>query len=104
GADRGSRGKLAGTVLRTRKARREEKEAAERTLQALASVGLHDEAWALVNGLSHGTQRLVEIARAMALQPTLLLLDEPAAGLSVGEAEVLKDTVRKLARSGMSVL
>jgi branched-chain amino acid transport system permease protein len=104
GADRTSRGSLAGAVLRTPKARAADRDAVRRSLEALRRVGLEDQAHAMATELSHGTQRLVEIARAVALDPTLLLLDEPAAGLSVAEAEVLTQAVRSLARSGMSVL
>src|SRR3954454_16216906 len=54
--------------------------------------------------LPHGTQRLLEIARAMTLRPRFLLLDEPAAGLSAGEGGALSDAVRAIADSGVGVL
>jgi len=54
--------------------------------------------------LSMGQVRLVEVARAIANQPTYLLLDEPAAGLSNQEQQTLADEVRRLARSGIGVL
>jgi branched-chain amino acid transport system permease protein len=104
GADRTSRGSLAGTVLHTPRARRADRDAVRRSLDALRRVGLESYANAMATELSHGTQRLVEIARALALRPTLLLLDEPAAGLSVAEAEVLTGALRTLAQSGLSVL
>jgi ABC-type branched-subunit amino acid transport system ATPase component len=104
GADRASRGTLAGTVLHTRRALRAEREAVQRAVDALAEVGLADQAAAFAAELPHGTQRLVEIARVVALEPKLVLLDEPAAGLSVAETEVLKENVRRMARAGLSVL
>ena len=71
---------------------------------ALSNVRLADVIASPAGQLSHGTQRLLEIARAVALKPTVLLFDEPAAGLSVVEAEVLKDVIRSLAASGLPVL
>ncbi|MGY1550523.1 branched-chain amino acid ABC transporter ATP-binding protein/permease [Microbacterium sp. A588] len=56
------------------------------------------------DSLPHGTRRLVEIARAIALRPKFVLLDEPAAGLSPAEVEVLADSVQALAASGVGVL
>jgi ABC-type branched-subunit amino acid transport system ATPase component/ABC-type branched-subunit amino acid transport system permease subunit len=104
GADRPTKGWLPGGVVRTRRARRNDKIAVRRALDALARVGIEDDAYTMATELSHGTQRLIEIARAVALEPTLLLLDEPAAGLSVAEAEVLTKALRSLAQSGLSVL
>jgi ABC-type branched-subunit amino acid transport system ATPase component len=54
--------------------------------------------------IPHGTQRLLEIARAMALKPSFVLLDEPAAGLSAGEADLLTEAVRAMAAAGVGVL
>jgi branched-chain amino acid transport system permease protein len=104
GADRTSRGWRGASVLRLPRARAADRDAVRRALLALDRVGLRDVADAMATELSHGTQRLVEIARAVALEPTLLLLDEPAAGLSVAEADVLIKAVRSLAESGLSVL
>ena len=104
GADRTSRGWRGWSVLRMRRARAADRDAVRRALVALGKVGLENEASAMATELSHGTQRLIEIARAVALEPSLLLLDEPAAGLSVAEADVLTRAVRSLAESGLSVL
>jgi ABC-type branched-subunit amino acid transport system ATPase component/ABC-type branched-subunit amino acid transport system permease subunit len=104
GADRTSRGWRAASVLRLPRARAADRDAVRRALVALRKVDLEDQAGAMATELSHGTQRLVEIARAVALEPSLLLLDEPAAGLSVAEAELLTRAVRSLAESGLSVL
>ena len=71
---------------------------------ALSDVGLVTNAFDMAGLIPHGTQRLLEIARAMAVRPMFVLLDEPAAGLSAGEAEVFKDAVRMMAGAGLGVL
>jgi branched-chain amino acid transport system ATP-binding protein len=62
----------------------------------LEAMGLTDVADAPATSLPYGSQRRLEIARALMLQPRLLLLDEPAAGLNYGEAESLKTQIRAL--------
>jgi branched-chain amino acid transport system ATP-binding protein len=64
--------------------------------EALAAVGLEDRATATVRHLSHGEQRQLEIALALAGRPRVLLLDEPAAGLSHGEAQLMTALLRRL--------
>ena len=64
--------------------------------EALAAVGLADRAGATVRHLSHGEQRQLEIALALAGRPRLLLLDEPAAGLSQAEAQLMTRLLRSL--------
>jgi ABC-type branched-subunit amino acid transport system ATPase component len=104
GADRCAQGSLVGAVLHTRRARNAQRLGISQSREALGDVGLLDGAIGIAAVMPHGTQRLLEIARAVALQPTFLLLDEPAAGLSLGEVEVLKGAVRQLAQSGLGVL
>jgi branched-chain amino acid transport system permease protein len=70
----------------------------------LERVGLGEQALMLAGSLSLGQLRLVEIARALCLDPILLLLDEPAAGLRVGEKKELARLLRELRGEGMSVL
>jgi ABC-type branched-subunit amino acid transport system ATPase component len=70
----------------------------------LQRVGLDEQATMLAGSLSLGQLRLVEIARALCLDPILLLLDEPAAGLRVGEKRELARLLRELRAEGMSVL
>ena len=67
-----------------------------RALAALRAVGLEDRAAATVKNLSHGEQRQLEIALALAAEPRVLLLDEPTAGLSPGESQLMADLVRRL--------
>jgi branched-chain amino acid transport system permease protein len=57
-----------------------------------------------VSGFSYGHQRLIEIARALAGNPTLLLLDEPAAGLNSTEKGALRDLLRRMAAKGLTIL
>jgi branched-chain amino acid transport system ATP-binding protein len=68
----------------------------ERALAALQAVGLEDRAATTVRNLSHGEQRQLEIALALAGRPRVLLLDEPTAGLSPGESQLMADLLRRL--------
>jgi branched-chain amino acid transport system ATP-binding protein len=84
--------------------RREEKESRQRALRALAAVGLEDRAHLPAASLPYGSQRLVEIARALASEPRLLLLDEPAAGMNAAERAHLVERIRDIRDSGITVL
>jgi len=76
----------------------------ERARAALAFVGLEARAQELVTAFSYGHQRLIEIARALAGNPTLLLLDEPAAGLNPTEKQGLRDLLKRIASKGLTIL
>jgi branched-chain amino acid transport system permease protein len=76
----------------------------QRARAALAFVGLEARAQELVTGFSYGHQRLIEIARALAGNPTLLLLDEPAAGLNSTEKLGLRDLLKRIAAKGLTIL
>jgi branched-chain amino acid transport system ATP-binding protein len=95
---------LAATILRTPGFRREERALVERARAALDMVGLGARAEERAAGLSYGDQRRLEIARAMAPEPALLLLDEPAAGMNPSETEALAGLVRRIGSLGTSVL
>ena len=84
--------------------RREEALARNSAWRALADAGLADKAHMLAGNLSLGQQRLVEIARALASDPVLLMLDEPAAGLRALEKKALADLLRKLREQGLTIL
>jgi branched-chain amino acid transport system ATP-binding protein len=72
--------------------------------ELLAFVGLAGRAQALAGALSYGEQRMLEIARALATAPRLLLIDEPAAGLNAAEVEALLERIRVLRERGMTVI
>ena len=95
---------LAGVVLRTGGFRREEASSVARAREVLAFVGLADRADAPAGGLAYGEQRRLEIARALAPAPRLLLLDEPAAGMNPAETRALAGLVRRIAAAGTTVL
>ena len=95
---------LLGTVARSARFRREERSAVERARGALELVGLGAHADARAGSLSYGDQRRLEIARAVAPSPRLLLLDEPAAGMNPAETEALAALVRRLPGLGATVL
>jgi branched-chain amino acid transport system permease protein len=76
----------------------------EQARAALAFVGLEARAHELVTGFSYGHQRLIEIARALAGEPSLLLLDEPAAGLNSTEKLGLRELLQRIAAKGLTIL
>lgn len=95
---------LVGTALRFPGFFREERAMRERALLLLDYVGLGSYAGELAKNLPFGHQRRLEIARALALRPEVLLLDEPAAGLTHGEIEDLIALIRDLKRLGVTVI
>ena len=98
---RSRRGAL-GAVLRLDRA--EERQLFAEAEKQLARIGLADKMHELAGNLALGPQRLVEIARALATDPALLLLDEPAAGLRHKEKQALGDVLRQLKAEGLSIL
>jgi branched-chain amino acid transport system permease protein len=76
----------------------------QRAMSALTFVGLGPRANELISSFSYGHQRLIEIARALAANPTLLLLDEPAAGLNSSEKLELHELLKRIAAQGLTIL
>lgn len=95
---------FAANLLHTPGFWREEKRFQEESMRLLHFVGLADKAGEQAANLSYGQQRLVEIARALATRPDLLILDEPAAGASLYEVDNIVRVIRKVKQSGIAIL
>ena len=95
--------KLWDAVFRTPLARREEREVTERAMEYLRFVGIERHADNYARNLAYGQQRRLEIARALATEPHLLLLDEPAAGFNPQEKVELMALVDKIISRGITV-
>ncbi|WP_303274943.1 ABC transporter ATP-binding protein [Dialister hominis] len=93
--DRMKSGLLA-SIIHTNSQQKEEKEAREEAMKLLAFVGLDKDADRLATELPYGKQRKLEIARAMATKPKLILLDEPAAGMNDSETAALTELIRNI--------
>lgn len=87
---------ILGALFRPPQVRREEEAIAERSYQLLKYMGLHQYYKEETRNLAYGQQRRLEIARALATDPYLLLLDEPAAGMNPQETHELKDMVLRI--------
>ena len=95
---------LLDVAVHTPRYRRESKAAVDRAMGLLQFVGLADLAFEEARNLPYGKQRLLEIARALALDPQLLLLDEPAAGLTAPDIKELISFIRKIRDHGITVI
>ncbi len=104
GLHHGYRGSMAEVALGTGRARREEAEAEVRAASLLRFVGLEHLANEEARNLPYGKQRLLEISRALALDPKLLLLDEPAAGLTAPDIKELVEIIHKIRDHGITLI
>jgi branched-chain amino acid transport system ATP-binding protein len=99
-----TRAGVIGAILRTRRTREEEAAIRSRSRELLAYVGIDQQAGMLSRNLSYGDQRRLEIARALATQPKLLALDEPAAGMNATETAQLRGLLEKIRDDGVTIL
>ncbi|MGH8689853.1 MAG: ABC transporter ATP-binding protein [Burkholderiales bacterium] len=99
-----TRAGVIGAVLRNRKTLVEEKSIEKRALELLDYVGIRARANDAAGGLPYGDQRRLEIARALATEPRLLALDEPAAGMNPAERIALGKLIRRIRDDGVTVL
>ena len=104
GADARKMASVGGAILRSSRQRREEKESRERSMELLQFMGISDRAETAARNLPYGYQRRLEIARALATEPKLLCLDEPAAGFNPAEKEELNELILKIREQGYTVL
>lgn len=93
-----------GAVLRDRRTRAEETAIQDRAQELLEYVGIPERANHMASALPYGDQRRLEIARALATEPSLLALDEPAAGMNASETVVLRRLIEKIRDDGVTVL
>ncbi|UJW31535.1 ABC transporter ATP-binding protein [Saccharothrix sp. AJ9571] len=104
GTDARHRTSVLGALLRLPRHFKEEKAAVERAMALLEFVGIADRAADKARNLPYGYQRRLEIARALATEPKLLCLDEPAAGFNPQEKEELMGLIKKIRDDGYTVL
>lgn len=95
---------LIACMLHTAAQRREEKKSLERCMDELFFVGLGSHYADMARSLSYGNQRLLEIARALASDPALLILDEPAGGMNDAETATLADIILEIRKRGITIL
>jgi branched-chain amino acid transport system ATP-binding protein len=104
GTDARHKTSVPGALVRTPRHRREERSAVERAVALLQFVGIAHRAEEKAKNLPYGDQRRLEIARALATEPKLICLDEPAAGFTPSEKAALMDLIRKIRDDGYTVL
>ena len=95
---------IIGSAFRLPRFKREEEDVLRRAMEKLAFVGLESKASRSASGLSFGEQRMVEFARALACDPYLLMLDEPASGLNIPEMEKMAELIHKIRDEGVTVM
>lgn len=95
---------LFGALLKTPRTKAEEKTVFSKSLELLSFIGLEKKGNDLAANLPYGSQKRLEIARALASEPRLLLLDEPVAGMNPNEKEEIIELIRKVRSRGIAVL
>jgi branched-chain amino acid transport system ATP-binding protein len=104
GADARHHTGMLSALFRLPRHRREERDGHDRAMELLRFMGIHRRADELAANLSYGDQRRLEIARAMATEPKLICLDEPAAGFNPAEKVELMQLIKKVRDQGYTVL
>ncbi len=99
-----SRAGVIGAILRDARTRAEEQAIEARALELLDQVGIRARANDAAGSLSYGDQRRLEIARALATEPKVLALDEPAAGMNPAETQALKTLLQQIRAGGVTLL
>ncbi len=99
-----TKARVLGAIFRDPGTRREEKEIVRRCYTILEKMGLSDVVNEFAKNLPYGAQRRLEIARALATDPMILLLDEPAAGMNPQETKELDDLICQIRDDGLSIL
>jgi branched-chain amino acid transport system ATP-binding protein len=95
---------ILSSIFRLPRQRKEELEALQKAMRILEYVGLDSQAEQMGKNLSYGNQRLLEIARALAAEPRLLILDEPAGGMNEQETGQLVSLIRRIRDADTSIL
>jgi branched-chain amino acid transport system ATP-binding protein len=95
---------ILGAIFRNPATRREERDIAEKSYMLLEKVGLAGQVNDFAQNLPYGAQRRLEIARALATEPLLLLLDEPAAGMNPQETRELVELIKEISADGQAIL
>ena len=95
---------VVGAILKSRKTLQEERDIERRALALLDYVGIRARANEAAGGLPYGDQRRLEIARALATEPALLALDEPAAGMNASETVALRKLLQHIRQDGITIL
>ncbi len=104
GCHQHTRTNIADAILHTKTYKHDEEYATSKSLEVIEKVGLSSKKDVLAGNLPYGTQRIVEIARALATDPKILLLDEPAAGMNPNETMELMEFVKSLNKAGQTIL
>jgi len=99
-----SKMRLFGAILKTPGEREEEKDILRKSIKYLVFVGLEEVILEIASNLSYGDQRRLEIARALATEPKLILLDEPAAGMNPKETANLMELIKRIRDTGITVI
>jgi branched-chain amino acid transport system ATP-binding protein len=95
---------VIGAILRTRSQKHEEQRIRDRAREALSFMGVEQYADEVAQNLPYGLQRRLEIARALASKPKIMLLDEPAAGMNPSESMALMEDIARISELGINIL